>query len=121
MADSDGDSPAASNSWPPRVIGHQLVWVTVEAQVPGELQRLLGIDDLVVVGVEDEERRISRRDVGDGARLLQVGAQVLRGTLPRSEMKLSATSTASPWSPIVNKSLGPAMSTTASTLLDLVR
>ena len=57
--------------------GHELARVAVDAEVPGQLLRLLGIDDLVVVRIEDEEGRVARRDVGDRARLLQVGAELL--------------------------------------------
>src|ERR1700677_802558 len=42
---------------PTVVHGQQLAWHTVHAEVPGQLLRLLRIDDLVVVRVEDEEGR----------------------------------------------------------------
>ena len=77
LAISEGTSPTVSNSCPPSCTVNSWRGTPCHAEVPGQLLRLLGVDDLVVVRVEDEEGRVALRDVRGRAGLLQVGAQLL--------------------------------------------
>ena len=62
---------------PAVVHGQELAWHAGHTEIPGQLLRLLRIDDLVVVRVEDEEGRVTLVHVRRRAGPLQVGAQLL--------------------------------------------